>query len=187
MSFCPKTFTVTEDPKANPVGEKCKKVLRNSETSLKKWWGNLPRNLVAPQNRSAPEGQRDHETCATLVEPSAEPFGRTRRSAPEDQRDNETCATLVKPWWNLGGTLVHPWWNLGETLVEPSAEPSGGPRRICPREAERESESNSAPKPLLWLKTPKLLLLGKNLLPLTNSHRLKSPQKTRIFYNWLTD
>ena len=33
---------MAEDPEANAVGEKCKKELRNWETSLKTWWGNLP-------------------------------------------------------------------------------------------------------------------------------------------------
>ena len=41
------------------------------------------------------------------------------RSAPEDQRHHG---------WNLAGTVTE--------LVEPSAEPCGGPRRICPRTIE---------------------------------------------------
>ena len=56
---------MAEEPKANAVGETCGKELRHWETSLEKWWGNLPQNLLAPQNRTAPEGQRHHETCAT--------------------------------------------------------------------------------------------------------------------------
>ena len=152
------------------------------------WW-NLPRSLLAAQDRSAPEDQRDNETCATLVKPwwnlPQNLLAVQDGSAPEDQRHHETCATLVEPWWNLGGTfhrtfwqpktdlpqktrdtmkLAQPWWNLGETLVEPwrnlpqnllAAQDGSAP------ENHRESESNSAPKPLLWLKTPKLLLLGK--------------------------
>ena len=35
-SFCPKTFTMAEDPKANAVGGTWKKELRNWDTSLKK-------------------------------------------------------------------------------------------------------------------------------------------------------
>ena len=59
----------TQEPQANAVGEKCKKEERNWETSLKKRWGNLPQNLLAPQNGSAPEDQRDHESCVTSVKP----------------------------------------------------------------------------------------------------------------------
>ncbi len=153
-------------------------------TSVKPWWNldwwNLPRNFFRTfwqpktiQNGRAPENQRDNETCATLVEPSAEPFGSPRRSAPEDQRDN---ATLVKPWWNLGETLVKACCNLPQNLL--AAQDGFAPEdqrhhetgaslvehgRPAP-ENRRESESDSAPKPLLWLKTPKLLLLGKNYL-----------------------
>ena len=80
--------------KPNAVGEKCKKDLRNWETSLKKSWGNLLQNLLAAKDGSAPKDQRHHDG-----------------SAPQNHR---------------------------------------------------EYESNSAPEPLLWLKTPKLLLFGKN-------------------------
>ena len=56
--------------------------------------------------------------------------------------------------WNLRETTsVKPWWNLPRNLV--TAQDGSVP------ENQRESKSNSAPKPLLWLKTPKLLLLGK--------------------------
>ena len=102
VSFCPKTFTMAEDPKANAAREKCKIELRNWQTSLKKWWGHLPQNLLAAQDGSAPENHR-------------------------------------------------------------------------------ESESNSAPKPLLWLKTPKLLLLGQkiSLRPFDYIH------PCRCFQSWI--
>ena len=70
--------------------------------------------------------------------------------APENQRDHETWAILVHLWWN-------PWCNLPQNLL--AAQYGSAP------ENHRKSESNSAPKPLLWLKTPKLLLLmRKNAL-----------------------
>ena len=109
--FCPETFTRAEDQSwrcwpLTLLGKNAPKELRNWETSLKKLWGNLRQNLLAPQNGSV----------------------------PEDQRHHETCATLSKPWWNLAKALVEPWRNLPKILVEPFAEPSGGPRRIWPRE-----------------------------------------------------
>ena len=63
-------------------------------------------------------------------------------SHPENQRHHETWRTLVQPWWNLPRNLL--------AAQEGSAS-----------ENHRESESYSTPKPLLWLKTQKLLLLGK--------------------------
>ena len=69
--------------------------------------------------------------------------------------------------WNLGKTnSAKPLWNHGKTLVEPSAEPFGSPKRICPREPWRVRKQ-FCPEPLLplvWLRTPKLLLLGKKSL-----------------------
>ena len=44
---------MAEGPKLNAVGEKCKQEIENWETSFKKWWGNLPQNLLAPHNGSA--------------------------------------------------------------------------------------------------------------------------------------
>ena len=90
---------------------------------MKPWW-NLPRDLLAAQDRSAPENQGHHETCRTSLE----------------------------PWRNLGGTLV----NLGGTFRGTFWQPKTG----LPPENHRESESKSAPKALLWLKAPKLLLLA---------------------------
>ena len=81
VSFCPKTFTMwLKTPKANSVGEKCEKELKEMGDKSKEVMG----------------------------EPSAEPFRKRKGSAPEDQRHHETCATFVKPWWNLDGTLVEP-------------------------------------------------------------------------------
>ena len=53
----------------------------------------------------------------------------------------------------LAGTLAEPWSNLLRNLL--AVQDGSAP------ENQRESESNSTPKPLLWPKTPKLLLLGK--------------------------
>ena len=89
---------------------------RTGDTT-KPWW-NLPRNLLAAQDGSAPENRRHHETWRTggaLVKPSAEPFGSPRRICP---REPETPRNLE---------------NLGGALVKPSAEPFGSPRRIYPR------------------------------------------------------
>ena len=81
VSFCPKTFTMwLKTLKANTVGEKCEKELKEMGDKSKEVMG----------------------------EPSAEPFRKRKGSAPEDQRHHETCATFVKPWWNLGGTLAEP-------------------------------------------------------------------------------
>ncbi len=81
VSFCPKTFTMwLKTPKANSVGEKCEKELKEMGDKCKEVMG----------------------------EPSAEPFRKRKGSAPEDQRHHETCATFVNPWWNLGGTLAEP-------------------------------------------------------------------------------
>ena len=60
----------------------------------------------------------------------------------------EKRGTLVKH-----ETLAEPSWNLPWNLL--AAQDRSNP------ENQRESESTPAPKPLLWLKTPKLLLLGK--------------------------
>ena len=49
---------------------------RDTTKFAQPWW-NLPQNLLAAQDGSA----------------------------PEDQRHHETCATLAKPWRNLGGTF----------------------------------------------------------------------------------
>ena len=79
-SFCPKTFTMAEDPKANTVWDKCEKRVEGNGDKCKEVMG----------------------------EPCAEPFRKRKGSAPEDQRDHETYATFVKPWWNLGETWVEP-------------------------------------------------------------------------------
>ena len=81
-----------------------------------------------------------------MGEPSTEPFG-TPLDLPQKTRE---IPKLAQP-----STLVKPLWNLPQKLL--AAQDGSAP------ENHRESESNSAPKPLLWLTTPKLLLLGKNL------------------------
>ena len=49
---------------------------------------------------------------------------------------------------------------------EPSTEPFGTPKRMpktdLPQRTTESPTSNSAPEPSLWLKIPKLMLLGKN-------------------------
>ena len=109
VSFCPKTFTMAEDPKANTVWEKCEKRVEGNGDKCKEVMG----------------------------EPCAEPFRK-----------------LTQPSWNPGGTSAKPGWNLPRNLL--AAQDGSAP------ENHTESKSNSAPRPLLWLKTPKLLLLGKN-------------------------
>ena len=64
---------------------------------------------------------------------------------------------LEEFWWNLG---AEPWRNLL------AAQDGFAP------ENHREPESKSAPKPSLWLKTPKLVLLGQNERP--ESYDVKS-------------
>ncbi len=81
---------------------------------------------------------------------NAEPFGSPRRICC---RKPKTPRNLKNLWWNLAGKLVEPWWNLPRNLL--AAQGGSAP------ENHRESESNSALKPALWLKTPKLLLLWK--------------------------
>ena len=121
------------------------------------------------------------------MEPSTEPFGSPRRiwlREPGTPRNLEKLGgTLVAPWRNLGGTLMKPWGNLGATLRGTFWQPKTDlPQRTRdttklgepwwnlgeslaePWWNDRESESYSAPKPLLWLKTPNLLLLGKDAL-----------------------
>ena len=76
---------------------------------------------------------------------NAEPFGSPRRICP---RKPKTPRNLN----NLGGTtkLEEPWWNLDGTFRGTLWQPKTDlPQRTI------ESESNSAPKPFLWLKTPK--------------------------------
>ena len=81
-----------------------------------------------------------------MGEPSTEPFD-TPTDLPQKTRE---IPKLAQP-----STLVKPLWNLPQKLL--AAQDGSAP------ENHRESESNSAQKPLLWLTTPKLLLLGKNL------------------------
>ena len=97
----------------------------NRETSVKKWWWNLPRNLLAAQDGSGPWNQRHHKAWRTLVEPCLlelwRNFGGTlcgtfwqpKMDLPQGTRDT---TKLEEPWWNLAC------WNFGGTLVEPSAE-----------------------------------------------------------------
>ena len=58
----------------------------------------------------------------------------------------DKCGIFVKqPQWNLGGTFRGTLWQRKTDLSQRTRE---SPKQFCP-------------EPLLWLKTPKLLLLGK--------------------------
>ena len=74
-------------------------------------------------------------------------------------------ANSVEPWQNLGGTFRGTFWQP-KTEENRTPQNSGGTNGAAQHgsapENHGESESNSTLKPLLWLKTPKLLLLGKN-------------------------
>ena len=110
------------------------KMLRNWETNLKNWLGNLPHNRLEPQNGSArKQNQTDREIGATLVElrcnhgvtlvnlPQnllrqkllAAQQNRLRQKlwAAQDHKSghHETWKTLVERWCTLAGTLVEPW------------------------------------------------------------------------------
>ena len=123
---------MAEGPKLNAVGEKCKKEIENWETSFKRWWGNLPENLLA-------EGQRHHETCATLVEPwrtfhgnfQDRTFWQPKTDRPH-QRHHENWRILVEP-------SAEPFGSPRRALVEPSPKPKpfGSPRGMWPREPDR--------------------------------------------------
>ena len=71
-------------------------------------------------------------------------------SSPEDYRNT---TRFGEPWWNLGGMLVDPWRNLPRNLL---AARDG----FALPENHKESESNSAPKPLLWLR-PQTIAVGE--------------------------
>ena len=112
------------------------------------WW-----NLLAAQDGSAPENQRDYETWATLVKLWWNLLAAQDGSAPENQRVHETWATLVKLWWNPGRTLEEP-------LMEPSAEPFSSPRRICPREPQRVRKQ-FCPETFTMAEDPKAVAVGE--------------------------
>ena len=102
----------TEPFKTQPCGSPRRTCSREPETRetwrvlVEAWW-NLPWNLLAAQDRSAPEDQRHHETWRTLV-------------------------------WNLL-----------------AAQGGSAP------ENHRESESDSAPKPCLWLKARGMIMMDQ--------------------------
>ena len=81
-------------------------------------------------------------------------------------------APLLEPWWNLGGTLVKPWWNLVLNLLATQNDLPERARDTTKLEEpwktdlpQRTIESPRAilpaRKPLLWLKTLRVLPLGK--------------------------
>ena len=119
---CPKTFPMAGDPRANAVGEKCQKEFSNWETSLK-WWVNLPQNLFGscPREKGTPQNLKN--LGATLVHPCRNLRSSPRQSAPENDRHHKTCGTLVEPWQNLGGTFRGAFWRpkTNRTTESPKA------------------------------------------------------------------
>ncbi len=99
--------------------------------------GNPPENLFWSTSHWLQMIVLNWETCREeqLSEPSNEPSLKQQPFAPEHRK-------------RLGG------WNLPRKLL--AAQDRSAP------ENHRESESNSALKPWLWLKTPKLLMGNKN-------------------------
>ena len=98
VSFCPKTFTMAESLKAQTCHFAPRPLLWLKVSKL-----TLLRKM---QKRVEELGDKFKEV---MGEPSTNLLAPKNGSAPEDQRDHETCTTLVKPWWNLGETLAEPW------------------------------------------------------------------------------
>ena len=152
VSFCPKTFTMAEDPKVNSVQKDARKSWRSWKIYVKKWWGGPLQNLSETKGICTRRLQRSRNLGGTSVKPwrnlggtFRETFWQPKTDLPQRARDStqnleKFCGTLVEPWGNLAGTLVEPFGSprhirhkkpetprnletLGETLVEPSAEP----------------------------------------------------------------
>ena len=70
------------------------------ETSVQPWW-NLPRNLLAAQDGSAPENQRHHETWRDLVEPWRNTFWQPKTDLPQ--------RTMESPKAILPRNLYYGW------------------------------------------------------------------------------
>ena len=143
-----------------------------------------------------------HEICSPFlfitIQRSRNTSINKPKQYPQQHRVN-LGATLVRRWYNLAEklvlaetwiepwswrTLVEPWWNLVGTLGEPSAEPFWHPKTDLPHRTMGSTKSNSAPKPsetLPWLKTPKLLLLGRKLYQVVLNHsRFSTKRSIRI-------
>ncbi len=118
---------------------------------MKPWWdlaSHLPQNLLAAPNEYDPENQRRDTTKLgeplwNLGQTCRGTFWQPKTDLPEKTRDT---TKLEEPWLNLGGALPR----------NPLAAQDGS----AP-ENHRGSKSNSAPKPLLWLKTQKLIAVGE--------------------------
>ena len=103
VSFCPKTFTMAEGPKANPVGEKCEKELKELGDKCKEVMGEPSAEPFRKRKGSAPQGP-----WRTLVQKPWRKLGGTFRrtflaaqdgSDPENQRHYETWRTVVERIW----------------------------------------------------------------------------------------
>ena len=92
----------------------------------------------------------------------------TTHATLTQERDWET--NVEKSWQNPRKDLFWSFWAIWERKTEHlpwnllAAQDGSNP------ENQRDSESTPAPKPLLWLKTPKLLLLGKYICMYVYTH-----------------
>ena len=114
-------------------------------TKLEEPWCTLAGTLVEPW----------WNLGGTLAEPPCNLGGTFRRTFWQLKRNLPRRPETPRNLCNLGGTLAESWWNLQRNLL--AAQDGSAPQN------HRESESNSSPKPLLWLKTPKPLLLANDM------------------------
>ncbi len=118
------------------------------------WW-----NLLAAQDGLGSENQGHSENWRNMAnlggtwgKPWQKLGGTFRETFWQPKTD---LPQRTRNATKLGETLAEPWWNLPRNFL--AALDGSAP------ENHNESETYSAPKPLVWLKTPKLLLLlGKN-------------------------
>ena len=92
VSFCHKTFTMAEDPKANSVQKHAKKRWRNWEANVKKWWGDPLQKGICPRRPERSPNLRN------LLE------------------------TLAEPRWNLGETFRGTFWQPKTDLPQRTIE-----------------------------------------------------------------
>ena len=141
-----------QQPFAQKTGQDC-------ETNVKNCLGNTPKYLLGGESHLL---QRTKKTNASFC---------TKTFTMPDE-------TLVEPRWNLGGALANlpTLWKPKTDLPQKTRDTTKLDEPWCGTfrgtlwaaqngsapENHRESESDSAPKPCLRLKTPKLLLLGND-------------------------